>query len=67
MPRRPTERQLKVLWNIQQAEEGQPMFVNSGDAEECEDLGWVEAQPGGRYRLTDEGRRILREYPEGKS
>ena len=66
MARRPTDTQLKALEYIKQAEKGRTIFVSSGDAEECEDLGWVEAQPGGGYRLTDEGQRILREYPEGK-
>jgi hypothetical protein len=64
MARKPTERQLKALWNIHKAENGQPTFVNRDDGEECEDLGWDEAQPGSGYCLTDEGRRILREDPE---
>ena len=67
MAQRPTERQLRALRKIQRAEEGRQTFVNSADAEECEDRGWVEAQPGGGYRLTDQGRRILREYPEERA
>ena len=66
MARRPTERQLKALRKIQLAEKGQATFANSHDAEECEDFGWVEAQSGGGYRLTPEGRRILSQNPEKK-
>ena len=64
MARKPTEGQLKALRNIQRIEEGQQTALNLGHAEECEDFGWTEAQPSGGYRLTDQGRRILREYPE---
>ena len=59
MARRPTERQLRALSKIQRIEEGQQAAVNPGYAEECEKRGWVEAQPGGGYRLMYEGRRIL--------
>ena len=41
--------------------------LNLGQAEECEDFGWAEAQPGGGYHLTDLGWRILSEYCEGKN
>jgi hypothetical protein len=64
MARKPRERQCKALRKIQAAETGRPSFVNSGDAETCERLGWVEAQPGGGYCLTEDGRRILRVCPE---
>jgi hypothetical protein len=65
MARKPTEGQLKALKNIQRIEEGQQKGLNLGHAEECEDFGWVEAQPGGGYPLTDQGWRILSEYCEG--
>jgi hypothetical protein len=67
MARRPTEGQFKALNNIQRIEEGQQTALNVGHAEECENFGWVEAQPGSGYRLTDQGRRILREYREGRN
>jgi len=44
---------------IERHEQGQSGFLNRDDAEECENQGWAEAQPGGGYRLTAEGRRIL--------
>ncbi len=55
----PTEQQLKTLRKIQSQEAGTYPFINSADAEECEDHGWAEAQPGRGYRLTDEGRSLL--------
>lgn len=66
MARKPTEGQLKALRNIQRIEEGQQTALNLAHAEECEDFGWAEAQPGGGYRLTNQGRRILRESPKEK-
>ena len=56
----PTERQLKAPRVIQRMEQGETVFVIKANAEECEDQGWAEAQPGGGYRLTAEGRRILK-------
>jgi hypothetical protein len=38
-------------------EDGKDRFNNLGDAEECEDHRWVEAQSDGRYRLAELGRR----------
>ncbi len=55
----PTAGQLKALWLIKRKEQGETVFLIKQDAEECEDQGWAEAQPGGGYRLTPEGRRIL--------
>ena len=56
----PTERQLIALRMIERHEQGKPGVLNRADAEECEDHGWAEAQPGSGYRLTAEGRRILK-------
>ena len=55
----PTERQLKALRVIERLEQGETVFLNTQDAEECEDQGWAEAQPGGGYRLTAKGRQKL--------
>ena len=55
----PTAGQLKALRLIKRKEQGETVFLIKQDAEECEDQGWAEAQPGGGYRLTPEGRRIL--------
>ncbi len=55
----PTEGQLKALRMIKRREQGETVFLIKQNAEECEDKGWAEAQPGGGYRLTAEGRRIL--------
>jgi hypothetical protein len=58
---RPTQKQLAALRAISQVETGESCVVNRGDAEECEDQGWAEAQPGGGYKLTEQGRRVLAE------
>ena len=58
----PTERQLNALRMIERHEQGQSGVLNRDDAEECEDQGWAEAQPGGGYRLTAEGRQILQRH-----
>ncbi len=57
----PTERQLKTLRKIARLEIGAIIFINTGDAEECENCGWAEARPAGGYKLTDEGRSLLAE------
>ncbi len=51
----PTPKQLAAL----RAASGGSSFINREDAEECIVLDWLEAQPGGGYRLTDNGRRVL--------
>ena len=58
----PTEGQLTALRMIERHEQGKRSVINIGDAEECENEGWAEAQPGGGYCLTLDGRRIL--HPE---
>lgn len=55
------ERLLEVLRQLAKQETGTDVFINPADAEECEDRGWVEAQPGGGYLLTAAGRKILAE------
>jgi ribosomal protein S19E (S16A) len=55
----PTPGQLKALRVIKRMEQGETVFVIKQNAEECENQGWAEAQPGGGYRLTPEGRQIL--------
>ena len=55
----PTERHLVALRRMAQHEAGRPAVIVPADAEECEDRGWAEAQPGGGYRLTEAGRNIL--------
>ncbi len=55
----PTEGQLKALRMIKRREQGETVFLIKQNAEECEDKGWAESQPGGGYRLTAEGHRIL--------
>lgn len=52
---------LKVLRQLAKREAGTDVFINLADAEECEDCGWVEAQPGGGYLLTAAGRKTLTE------
>jgi hypothetical protein len=47
-----------------QHETGWSGVINPADAEECEDAGWAVAHPGGGYRLTEAGRRVLEEHPE---
>jgi hypothetical protein len=66
MVRKPTEGQLKALRNIQRVEDGQQRALNFGHAEECEDFGWVEAQPRGGYRLTNKGRQISENILKGR-
>lgn len=56
---RPTDRHLRALQAMQCHERGRPGVINLYDAEECEERGWAEAQPGGGYRLTEAGRRLL--------
>ena len=55
----PTEGQLKALRMIKRMEQGGTVFLIKQNAEECEDQGWAEAQPGGGYRLTVKGHQIL--------
>jgi hypothetical protein len=62
MAKGPTERQLRALRAIADLEEGRRAVLNVADAEECENLGWAEAQPGGGYALTDAGREVLAAY-----
>ena len=57
-----TERRLKALRTVERSEGGETPYINSDDAEECCDLNWLEAMPGGGYALSDDGRRILREH-----
>ena len=55
----PTEMQLKVLRRIRRSEQGEDVFVNFADAEECVHHGWALPRPEGGYRLTKEGNRVL--------
>ena len=41
-------------------ERGEQTVLNRQDAEECEDNGWVKAQPEGTYGLIDPGRALLK-------
>ena len=56
-----SERHLKALRTAEKLEHGESAAINRQDAEECENKGWLEAQPKGGYRLTTEGRKALRE------
>jgi hypothetical protein len=53
------ERLIKTLKKVLILESGRSAVIATNDAEECEDHGWLEAQPGGGYRLTDAGRKKL--------
>lgn len=57
----PTQKQLKVLRTIAAMKPGGTSYINSGDAEECVDRGWVETTSPGGYRLTEKGRAVLRQ------
>ena len=57
-----TERRQKAMRMVERFECGESLYINSDDAEECCDLDWLEAMPGGGYALTDDGRRIPREH-----
>ena len=57
------ERMLELLRKLGTQESGFDVFIDLADAEEAEDCGWVQAQPGGGYLLTDAGRKILAENP----
>ena len=54
-----SERHRRVLEAVTRLESGESHVINSGDAEECENLGLVKKQPDGRWRLTDRGRKKL--------
>ncbi len=56
----PTRKQLTVLRTIASMKPGGTSFVNSSDAEECVDKGWLETTPPVGYRLTAEGRAVLK-------
>ena len=58
--RQPTERQLSALRAMQAHEATQQAVIKPADAEECEERGWAEAQPGGGYRLTEAGKQVLK-------
>ena len=55
----PKQQHITALRKIAEMEAGALPHINEANADECENYGWAEAQPGGGYRLTDEGRRIL--------
>ena len=55
----PNLRHITVMGKIAEMEAGAQPIYNPADAEECENYGWAEAQPGGGYKLTDKGRKIL--------
>ncbi len=55
----PEQRHITTLRKIAEVEAGASLYINRADAEECENYGWAEAQFGGGYKLTDEGRHIL--------
>jgi len=55
----PTDKHWEALRKIRRNEQGETVFVNPADAEECENYGWAEAQPLGGWRLTEEGNRML--------
>ncbi len=58
-PKRPTEKQLKALRLVRESEEGRAPYINTSDAEECVDEGWLEATNG--YMLTSSGRQALQD------
>ena len=64
MPDDPTDGQLKILRTIARFEkDGGPMEpINQQDAEECVDRGWLDTFGVGGYRLTPEGRAVLRQH-----
>ncbi len=51
----PTPKQLAAM----RAASADSSFINRADAEACVEHDWLEAQPGGGYRLTENGRRVL--------
>ncbi|MEL6363967.1 MAG: hypothetical protein AAFR11_03900 [Pseudomonadota bacterium] len=59
----PTDAQLKALQAVRDREAGKPVVVNSGDAEECVDKGWLDYINGGsdvkHLRLTELGKKAL--------
>ncbi len=60
MATNPTERQLKALRAAQKLEKAGSAITPLDAAEECENKGWIEAQPQGGYILTESGRMVLR-------
>jgi ribosomal protein S19E (S16A) len=56
----PNERLLVTLQAIQATDQGQSRDLDLGEAQECEDLGWV-VKSDGSYRLSEEGKRLLDE------
>ena len=63
MTGKPSDGQLRALREIERRETTQYAHINRANADECVDLGWAETFNGG-YRLTDAGRRVLRENPK---
>lgn len=55
-----SEKHRKALEAIAKHEAGERAFVNTPDAEECEDLGLIEKEGPDRYVLTAMGRSALK-------
>lgn len=55
----PTEKQYKVLLAVKGVPQGSSAFVNTADAEECVDRGWLESEGINSWRLTEVGEIFL--------
>jgi len=56
---KPTEKQLQFLRSLLNRSEGKDVWVNTQDADQCEELGWVERLPTGSWALTEFGKKLL--------
>jgi hypothetical protein len=54
-----TVKQRRLLEALAERENGKDVWIDSCEAEFCEDLGWVESNPARGWVLTDLGKRLL--------
>lgn len=55
----PNAKQRRLLEALAERENGKDIWVDSREAEFCEDLGWVESNPTRGWVLTDVGKSLL--------
>jgi hypothetical protein len=53
---------VRALKNIQRMQDGETVYLNPQDCEECVKQGWAEPLAGGTYGLTDDGRAMLKKH-----
>lgn len=55
----PTQKQYQALVAVSRFQKTGETVINSGDAEECVDAGWLDALGPNQWVLTESGKRLL--------